>query len=107
VTVHARFQKTHTGALGDIPPTGNYVSQPFIITYRLAEGKIVEHWMSFDQLALMQQLGVIPSSESSEVVADKVGDLVGTQDSSAGHARNQQGFQLQHAVTVSVFREGE
>jgi predicted ester cyclase len=60
VTVHARFQGAHTGALGDIPPTGKQVSQPFIITYRIVDGKIVEHWMSFDQLALMQQLGVIP-----------------------------------------------
>ena len=28
---------------------------------RIAGGKIVEHWASFDQLGLMQQLGVIPS----------------------------------------------
>lgn len=62
VTVHARFQGTHAGALGDIPPTGKQVSQPFIITYRIANGKIVQHWMGFDQLALMQQLGVIPAS---------------------------------------------
>ena len=60
VAVHARFQGTQTGAFGDVPPTGKQVSQPFMITYRIANGKIVEHWMNFDQLALMQQLGVIP-----------------------------------------------
>jgi predicted ester cyclase len=44
-----------------IPPTGKEVSVPFIITYRIAEGKIVQHWMSFDRMALMEQLGVAPT----------------------------------------------
>lgn len=66
VAVLARFQGTHKGDLGDIPPTGKYVSQPFIIIYRIANGKIVEHWMSFDQLGLMQQLGVIPPPGEGE-----------------------------------------
>ena len=28
---------------------------------RIAEGKIVQHWMSFDRMALMEQLGVAPT----------------------------------------------
>ena len=31
---------------------------PGIIIYRIADGKIVEHWMQVDSAALMQQLGV-------------------------------------------------
>jgi predicted ester cyclase len=61
VAVHARFQGTHQGELMGIPPTGKAVSVPFIITYRIAEGKIVQHWMSFDRMALMEQLGVAPT----------------------------------------------
>jgi predicted ester cyclase len=61
VAVHARFEGTHQGELMGIPPTGKEVSVPFIITYRIAEGKIVQHWMSFDRMALMEQLGVAPT----------------------------------------------
>ena len=31
---------------------------PGIIIYRIADGKIMEHWMQVDSGALMQQLGV-------------------------------------------------
>jgi predicted ester cyclase len=61
VAVHARFRGTHQGELMGIPPTGKEVSVPFIITYRIAESKIVQHWMSFDRMALMEQLGVAPT----------------------------------------------
>ena len=61
VVAHLRFEGTHSGELLGIAPTGKDVSVPFIITYRLAGGKIVEHWMSFDRMALMEQLGVVSS----------------------------------------------
>jgi predicted ester cyclase len=31
------------------------------LTYRIAGGKIVDHWMLMDNLQLMQQLGFIPN----------------------------------------------
>lgn len=31
---------------------------------RFVEGKIVERWEIFDQMAMMQQFGVVPQSES-------------------------------------------
>ena len=61
VAVHVRFEGTHNGELLGIAPTGKDVSVPFIITYRLAGGKIAEHWMSFDRMVLMEQLGVAPA----------------------------------------------
>ena len=63
VAVRANFKGTHTGDLLDIPATGREVDLPFIIVYRIDGGKIVEHWMSVDQMALMQQLGVVPGAE--------------------------------------------
>jgi predicted ester cyclase len=33
---------------------------------RIEDGKIVEHWAVQDQLGMLQQLGFIPFSESSE-----------------------------------------
>jgi predicted ester cyclase len=42
-----------------IAPTGRSVTVSEIIIDRFAEGKIVESWRLFDQMAMMQQLGVI------------------------------------------------
>jgi steroid delta-isomerase-like uncharacterized protein len=51
---------THNGELMGIPPTGSRVSISGISIDRCANGKIAEHWDVFDQLGMMQQLGVIP-----------------------------------------------
>ncbi len=55
------LEGTHTGALFGIPPTGKQVKVKGISIYRVADGKIVEEWVSNDRLGLMQQLGVIPT----------------------------------------------
>jgi predicted ester cyclase len=59
VAVLARFRGAHKGELLGVAPTGKEVDVPFAITYRLAGGKITQHWMSFDRMALMEQLGVM------------------------------------------------
>ncbi len=55
------FRGTHTGDMMGIPATGKSVMMSEIIIDRLADGKIVESWRLFDQMAMMQQLGVIPT----------------------------------------------
>lgn len=52
---------THTGDLGEIPATGKRVTLQYVDIMRVRNGKIVEHWLSMDQLSFLQQLGVIPS----------------------------------------------
>ena len=61
VSVLARLRGVHKGELSGVAPTGKEVDLPFAITYRLAGGKIVQHWMSLDRMALMEQLGVAPT----------------------------------------------
>ena len=51
---------THHGIFLGIPPTGKRVQVTGIEIFRLAGGKIVEHWNSYDDLGLFQQLGVLP-----------------------------------------------
>jgi steroid delta-isomerase-like uncharacterized protein len=51
---------THTGELMGIPATGKQITMTGIEIFRVAGGKLVERWESFDQLGMMQQLGVIP-----------------------------------------------
>jgi predicted ester cyclase len=47
----------HQGNFMGIPATGSEINVPGIIIYRLADGKIVEHWMQIDSATMMQQLG--------------------------------------------------
>ena len=57
VAVRATFQGIHRGEFMGIQPTSKEVTIPGMLIYRIANGKIVEHWMNFDTMGLMQQLG--------------------------------------------------
>ena len=59
VCVCARFRGTHNGDLMSIAPTGKTVTLPFIIVYKITDGKIAGHTMAIDQMDLMKQLGVV------------------------------------------------
>ena len=52
---------THEGEFRGIPATGNQISVTGIGIFRFSDGKVVESWDNFDQLGMMQQLGVVPS----------------------------------------------
>ena len=51
---------THTGEFMGIPATGKRVTFSETHIVRIANGKAVEHWGNQDDMAMMQQLGVIP-----------------------------------------------
>jgi steroid delta-isomerase-like uncharacterized protein len=57
---------THLGELQGIPPTGKRVEAPGSVFYRVVDGKIVEFRGQLDMMSLMQQLGVIPSTQQAE-----------------------------------------
>jgi steroid delta-isomerase-like uncharacterized protein len=61
VVTKKTFTGTHTAELNGIAPTGKRVSITYVDILRLRDGKIVEHWLSMDQLSFMQQLGVLPA----------------------------------------------
>jgi len=53
---------THTGApFMGLPPSGKAVRVTGISIYRLANGRIVEHWANMDFFGVMAQLGAIPA----------------------------------------------
>jgi steroid delta-isomerase-like uncharacterized protein len=52
---------THRADLQGIPPTGKQVTVTGIVIGRFANGKLVEGWLDFDALGMLQQLGVIPA----------------------------------------------
>jgi steroid delta-isomerase-like uncharacterized protein len=62
VAVRRSYAGTHRGELLGIPPTGKQVRLGGISIFRLAEGKIAEQWEQLDRLALLQQLGMLPTA---------------------------------------------
>jgi steroid delta-isomerase-like uncharacterized protein len=57
VVARATGQGTHRGEYMGIPPTGKVVKVSWIAIYRVANGKLAEHWQHIDELGLRQQLG--------------------------------------------------
>jgi steroid delta-isomerase-like uncharacterized protein len=55
---------TNTAAGNGLPATGKKVEQSGITIWRIVEGKIQEEWSAFDQLSMMEQLGLLPASEA-------------------------------------------
>jgi steroid delta-isomerase-like uncharacterized protein len=72
-TVTARWscRGTHKGDLNGIAPTGKQIAITGISIVRFAGGKMVEGWVSWDALGLMQQLGVVPELAKAKAVAAK------------------------------------
>jgi steroid delta-isomerase-like uncharacterized protein len=62
VAARATDRSTQRGELMGIPPTGKAFTITGINIVRIADGRIVEEWVVFDQLGLLQQLGVLPAS---------------------------------------------
>ena len=58
VVAVTRMRGTQRGELPGIRPTGRTVDVSSIDLYRVANGKIVEHFGRFDELGMLDQLGV-------------------------------------------------
>ena len=50
---------THTGEYRGFAPTGNKLSYTVVAIWRIVEDKIVEGWITYDQMDFLKQLGVI------------------------------------------------
>jgi len=61
VVTRATYHGTHSGVFQGLLPTGMKVSIDAVLIHRVKDGKVVEHWSQFDQLSMMQQLGLIPA----------------------------------------------
>ncbi len=51
---------TNTGSFMGAPPTGKSFKVTTMSVFRIANGKIVEHWGVVDGTGVMQQLGLMP-----------------------------------------------
>ena len=55
------FTGTHQGEMMGMPPTGRKVDISGMNMGEIRNGKAYRHWSVYDNLGLMQQLGVIPA----------------------------------------------
>ena len=63
VTVYWVARGTNTGTGNGLPATGKKAELAGITIWRIVDGKIKEEWSAFDQLTMMQQLGLLPASK--------------------------------------------
>ncbi|MEJ8810748.1 ester cyclase [Variovorax ureilyticus] len=61
VLVRLRVQGTHTGAFGDLQPTGRKIDIGVLDLFQFRDGVLVEHWALLDNLGLLKQLGALPA----------------------------------------------
>lgn len=60
VAVHWRSSGTNKVKAGPFPGTGKVAALDGMTFFRFRDGRIVEEWTTYDNLAMMRQLGMIP-----------------------------------------------
>ena len=54
---------TQTGPMGDLPASGREFVLKNIVIQRIEDGKIAETWISWDNVAMLTQLGFFPPAQ--------------------------------------------
>jgi predicted ester cyclase len=65
VAAHLVGRGTHTGVFQGAPPTGRAWSSSCTAIYEVQDGRIVDFWLNWDTLDIVEQLGVVRRSAES------------------------------------------
>jgi steroid delta-isomerase-like uncharacterized protein len=60
VAAYITVRGTQTGPMGPFPPSGKAMDCKAVGIHRLEDGKIVESWVTWDNMATLAQLGHLP-----------------------------------------------
>lgn len=60
VAWRSRARGTMTGAMGEFPATGEEMDLVIMGMHRFEEGRIAETWTTWDNVAVLSQLGLMP-----------------------------------------------
>ena len=66
VAFYMTYSGTQEGQMGPFPPTGKKMSLECAGFHRLENGKIVETWVTWDNLAALTQLGLFPPASDDK-----------------------------------------
>lgn len=64
--VWATYEGTQMGQMGPFPPSGKKVRFDFGAILRVESGKLAELWITWDNMAILAQLGHLPASPSTD-----------------------------------------
>ena len=62
VGVWATYEGTQRGPIGSLPASGARTQFSFGAMFRMADGKIAEWWITWDNLTILRQLGHMPGA---------------------------------------------
>jgi predicted ester cyclase len=62
IGVFARYEGTQEGPLGAFPPTGKRAQFDFAGVLRVADDKLAEFWITWDNMTILGQLGLLPAA---------------------------------------------
>lgn len=63
VAFWATYTGTQTGQMGPFPATGNKAELDFSGVHRLENGKVLETWVTWDNITILSQLGHFPPKQ--------------------------------------------
>jgi steroid delta-isomerase-like uncharacterized protein len=66
VALRIHLTGVHNGDALGVPATGRALNVRGLVIVRIAEGKIVEAWNSWDQLGLLRQIDALPRAGGSD-----------------------------------------
>jgi len=69
VVMQTTMSGTHQRPFWGIAPTGRRFAQRHVHGFRIADGKVVEHWAVRDDLGFLQQLGAAPAPGRAPVAS--------------------------------------
>jgi predicted ester cyclase len=64
VSFWGTYTGTQTGQMGPFPPTGKFAELDFSGVHRLENGKVVETWVTWDNITILSQLGHFPPTQN-------------------------------------------
>jgi predicted ester cyclase len=65
IGVFATYEGTHLGPYGAFPPTGKRAKFDFAGMFKVADQKLAELWITWDNMTILAQLGLLPGADET------------------------------------------
>jgi predicted ester cyclase len=65
IGVFATYEGTHLGPYGAFPPTGKRAKFDFAGMFKVADQKLAEFWITWDNMTILAQLGLLPGADET------------------------------------------
>jgi|SRR5215213_5823774 len=66
IGIFATYEGTHLGPFGPFEPTGKRAKFDFAGMFRVEDGKLSRFWVTWDNMTILAQLGLLPAGEAAD-----------------------------------------